>query len=265
MRRYIKQLNMCLLALGLLFLFTQCEKNRLQGSYYEDGFCGKMRDYDGNEYDMLRLGKQVWMAQNLRTTHYANGTSIPLGNSTSTTTAYRYSPNNNSNIVSKYGYLYNWKAVMGNSSSSSSNPSYVQGICPDGWHVPSVAEWDQLVGYIDDYCYPAFKYYYYESKGVGKALASTDGWEYSGDHGSIGDNPEINNSTGFTAFPAGFYDYGGYKGLGSCTGLWSSTRSFNDYSYYFYIQNTGNDGGKDYYDHYYSEKSSGLSVRCVKD
>jgi uncharacterized protein (TIGR02145 family) len=263
MRRYIKQLNMCLLALFLLFLFTQCEKNRLQGTYHEDGLCGKMWDYDGNEYDMLRLGNQVWMAQNLRTTHYANGTSIPLGNSTSTTTAYRYCPNNIISNVSKFGYLYNWKAVMGNSSSSSSNPSYVQGICPDGWHVPSEAEWDQLVGYIDDYCYPAFRYYRDESGSVGKALASTELWEHSNFSAeSIGYYPEeYNNSTRFSALPAGIYHQGGFSGFGEYTGFWSST----GVDYYSLANSFYLDYEEIFNGCQHENRVNGLSVRCVKN
>ncbi|MBR4535035.1 MAG: hypothetical protein IKO62_00075 [Bacteroidales bacterium] len=105
-------------------------------------------DYDGNIYYTVQIGSQCWMKQNLRTTHYANGASIALGSSTSTTTAYRYYPNNNSSNVSTYGYLYNWPAVMHGASSSSSNPSGVQCICPNGWHVPSDAEWVQLTNYV---------------------------------------------------------------------------------------------------------------------
>ena len=76
-------------------------------------------DVDNNTYNTVQIGTQCWMKENLRTTRYANGTSIALGSSTSSTTAYRYYPDNNSSNVSTYGYLYNWKALMGNSSSSS--------------------------------------------------------------------------------------------------------------------------------------------------
>ncbi len=89
-------------------------------------------DYDGNTYNTVQIGQQCWMKQNLRTTRYADGTSISLGSSTSTTTAYRYYPNDNSGNVSTYGYLYNWKAVMGNSSSSSSTSTCAVGNNPSG-------------------------------------------------------------------------------------------------------------------------------------
>ena len=105
-------------------------------------------DFDGNIYNTVQIGQQCWMKENLRTIHYSNGTYIPLGSSTSTTTAYRYYPNNDQSNVSTYGYLYNWKAVMGDSSSSSRNPSGVLGICPIGWHVPSDSEWTRLTDYV---------------------------------------------------------------------------------------------------------------------
>ena len=112
--------------------------------------CGTstLTDIDGNTYNTVQIGNQCWMKENLRTTKYANGTSISQGNNTSTTTAYWYYPNNNSSNMSTYGLLYNWKAVMGSSSSSNANPSGVQGVCPTGWHVPSRDEWIQLINYV---------------------------------------------------------------------------------------------------------------------
>lgn len=107
-----------------------------------------VKDIDGNKYDAVKIGNQVWMASNLRTTRYADGTAIPLGEigTYSFTEPYHYvsgsygSNEENMVNVSTYGLLYNWKAVMWNWSSSNTNPSGVQGICPTGWHVPSDAE-----------------------------------------------------------------------------------------------------------------------------
>lgn len=94
--------------------------------------CGNsftVTDYDGNTCNTVRLGNQCWMKENLRSTHYSDGTAIAYGGTTtSTTEAYYYAPNGSFT----YGYLYNWKAVMRNSSSSQANPSGVQGICPIG-------------------------------------------------------------------------------------------------------------------------------------
>ena len=108
-----------------------------------DGPSQPVTDIDGNVYKTVKLGNQVWMAENLRTTRYADGRKIPLGTTESFDVAYRYYPDDNSANVADYGYLYNWPAVMNGSASSSANPSGVQGICPDGWHVPSNAEWTE--------------------------------------------------------------------------------------------------------------------------
>ena len=83
----------------------------VQANDAHSGDCGIVADHDGNVYNTVQIGQQCWMKENLRTTSYADGTSIDLGTSNSTVTAYRYYPNNDSSYVSNYGYLYNWKAV----------------------------------------------------------------------------------------------------------------------------------------------------------
>lgn len=214
-------------------------------------------DVDGNTYKAVKLGNQVWMAENLRTTHYADGTSIALGGSTSTTTAYRYCPDNSSSNVNTYGYLYNWPAVMHNSSHSSNNPSGVQGICPNGWHVPSCAEWTQMEDYVSSHrqyvCGSDDKY-------VAKALAYTTGWNSSSKTCAVGDNPSTNNATGFSAVPAGYYS-GSYMGFGNNAYFWFSTEIDNRNAQYrgLYYGNAYVDWGRKF------EKSEGFSVRCVKD
>lgn len=99
---------------------------------------GTVTDIDGNVYTTIEIGDQIWMAENLRTTRYADGTTI--------SGAYAY--DNSDENADNYGKLYTWDAVMGGSASSDQNPSGVQGVCPNGWHVPSDAEWTQLTDYI---------------------------------------------------------------------------------------------------------------------
>ena len=109
-------------------------------------------DIDGNVYNTVQLGNQCWMRENLRTTRFANGDSILIdpnpvpiyGWEDTNPNPYRYTPNNDSSVVSVYGYLYNWSALMRGDSCSYAVPSGVQGICPDGWHVPSFYEWEEL-------------------------------------------------------------------------------------------------------------------------
>ena len=213
-------------------------------------------DYDNNTYNTVQIGNQCWMKENLRTTHYSDGTSIPMGNSTSNTTAYYYVDNNISN-VSTHGYLYNWPAVMGNSSSSSANPSGVQGICPTGWHVPSDAEWIQLSDYVGSQtqyqCNDNSDY-------IAKALASTSGWSIiMSDLCAVGLEPSSNNSTGFSALPAGCYG-SNLSSVGSDADFWSATQIYGNFVYYrqitysgAYLYRNGND------------KFYGYSVRCLRD
>ena len=213
-------------------------------------------DIDGNVYKTVKLGNQVWMAENLRTTRYADGTPIPLGTEASLDDAYRYYPNNNRANVSKYGYLYNWPAVMNGSHSSSANPSGVQGICPDGWHVPSYAEWTELENYVSSQSQYVCGG---DEDNIAKALASEEGWNSCADNCAIGNNPDANNATGFSARPAGLY-YGNYTNFGSNANFWSATQNGSyaacsrNVGYYYASVLRSN------YDKYY-----GYSVRCVRN
>ena len=212
-------------------------------------------DYDNNTYNTVKIGNQCWMKENLRTTHYADGTFISLGSITSTTTAYRYCPNNSSSNVSTYGYLYNWKAVMRNSSYSSANPSGVQGICPTGWHVPSDSEWTQLADYVSSqsqYVCGSNNAY------IAKSLASTIGWSNSSNPCVPGNNLSSNNVTGFSAVPAGYY--GGYSSFGNSAHFWSATQYNSSYAYGRDLVFDDADVNGNVSNKYY-----GYSVRCVRD
>ena len=211
-------------------------------------------DIDNNIYNTVQIGNQCWMKENLRTTHYANGTNIALGSSISTTTAYRYYPYHNQSIVSTYGYLYNWQAVMGGSSSSSVNPSGVQGICPVGWHVPSDAEWTQMTDYVSSQSQYVCGS---DSTYVAKALASTTGWSSSPYTCAVGNNQSTNNETGFSAFPAGDF-YNGYNYVETYANFWCATEYNNDGAY---IRNLSSDFADVYRDCF--DKRFGLTVRCV--
>ena len=211
-------------------------------------------DIDGNVYNTVQIGEQCWMRENLKTTKYANGTTIPLGTEASFTTAYRYYPDNRSTTVSNYGYLYNWAAVMNGAASSSANPSGVQGICPDGWHVPSDAEWTELTDYVSSQS----QYVCGSStSNIAKALASEEGWDSSTDNCDVGNNPIANNATGFSVRPAGecngYYGYFGYN-----ANFWSAAQYYGSHAYTRYLS-------YNYADVYRnsSNKSNGYSVRCV--
>ncbi len=108
----------------------------------------------------------------------------------------------NADNVARYGYLYNWPAVMHGAEPSSAVPSGVQGICPTGWHVPSEAEWTELTKYLSS----ESQYHCDSNKAnIAKSLASTTDWKGSTKHCAVGNDLKANNATGFSALPAGGY------------------------------------------------------------
>ncbi len=207
-------------------------------------------DYDGNQYNTVQIGHQCWMKENVRSTHYADGRQMPLGTDTSSVMAYRYCPNNNSDNVPTYGYLYNWPAVMDGASSSSANPSGVQGVCPPGWHVPSDAEWTQLATHVSSQSQYLCND---ETYNIAKALASTTGWNSSTATCAVGNNQSTNNTTGFSAVPAGFYNTAP-SSFGREISFWSTRIGFLRYIKY---NASGFVNG--------AIGPGAMSVRCVKD
>ncbi len=211
-------------------------------------------DYDGNNYNTVQIGSQCWMAENLRTTHYSDGSYISLGDGNSHSVPYRYFPNNDTSNVPTYGYLYNWAAVMHGESSSNANPSGVQGICPTGWHVPSQPEWWKLFNYVRNLigcqCNNNSDY-------TAKALASTSGWNSSTTTCAVGNNQSSNNATGFSALPAGRT---GNNDFGLCAYFWTTSQHTSPVAYRMRL--SYNDAG---YNNMYDDKGVGLSVRCLRN
>ena len=230
-------------------------------------------DYDGNTYNTVQIGTQCWMKENLKTRHYADGTTIPVGSASSTTISYCYYPNSATNTKDMYGMLYNWKAVMNNSTHSNAIPSGVQGVCPTGWHVPSDAEFTVLTDYLsnnDEYICGLEQTY------IAKALADTIGWNSGYSTCAIGQDLSANNYSGFSARGAGYmgalYNNSssaptfGFKNTGS---FWT-TRVYYDeteatysdsYAYCWSLSVTSS-----YVTSGSTEKKwFGCSVRCLKD
>jgi uncharacterized protein (TIGR02145 family) len=173
-------------------------------TYWPDSCGGStVMDFDGNIYRTIQIGTQCWLRENLRATHFADGTAIALGYNATTyaTTPYRFAPWIGDNgAVPIFGYLYNRAAALHGSDTSSANPSGLQGVCPAGWHVPSAAEWHQLVDYVGSQA----EYRCGDNSNlVAKALASTKFWSYSDNECSVGNTPATNNASGFSALPAG--------------------------------------------------------------
>ena len=228
-------------------------------------------DFDGNVYNVVQIGSQCWMKENLRTTHYADGTVIEATVSAlSDSVAYYYYPDNRYYNQTDYGLLYNWKALMRNASFSNAYPSGVQGICPNGWHVPSKTEWDQLINYVksqeDFSCNGNLNNYL-------KALASTTGWSSNTTVCTPGNDITANNASGFSAMPAGrTYPDGNsssYSNFGVRAFYWTTTIGasvsfatvINMYSGATAVlyETTNSGGGAN------PRLTSGFSVRCLKD
>ena len=192
------------------------------------------------------------MTENLKTTHYADGTEIPLViddtawadlGDNNTDKAYCYYDNSSTN-ADTYGALYTWAAAMNGAVTSSANPSGVQGVCPTGWHLPSDAEWTELTDYLGG-----------ESVAGGKMKETgTTHWNSP--------NTGADNSSGFSALPGGHRngDDGTFNYVGN-NGFWFSSTEYNS-SLAWYRGLSSN------YASVYlsgSSKSNGFSVRCIRD
>jgi len=228
-----------------------------------------LTDYDGNVYQTVTIGNQEWMAENLKVTHYPNGTAIPLVtdntewknlSDNNTDDAYCYYNNNTSNEINTYGALYTWAAAMGdNAISSNTNPSGVQGVCPDGWHLPSDEEWKQLEMYL----------------GMSQVDADSAGWgrgtneasKLAGNSGLWTDGSLENDTTfgtsGFSALPSGYRDSyydGSFYDLGDWGYWWSSTEGNSSGAYRRTLSYDNTDILRNSIN-----KSNGFSVRCIGD
>lgn len=221
-------------------------------------------DIDGNTYTTVQIGCQCWMRENLRTTRYADGTPVPFDTSKySDYEPYRYYPNHDKRYVAAYGYLYNWSAVMGKEKPSDANPSGVQGICPDGWHLPSMPEFNDLelhVSSIDRYVCDN------EASHIGKALADTSSWDdfHSNESHllhSPGHDRASNNATGFSALPAGDVIGGPENYFYQSAYFWTSSEFSSFQAPYRYVDHDMPVFGINYNSH----KRTGRSVRCVKN
>ncbi|MFC2086160.1 FISUMP domain-containing protein [Bacteroidota bacterium] len=212
-------------------------------------YYGTISDYDGNNYYTTQIGNQIWMAENLKTSHYADGTAIPMIENNSIWAslnyddkAYCYYGNSPSNGVT-YGVLYTWAAAMNGKNSSSLNPSDIQGVCPNGWHLPSNAEWTVLINFLGG------------PSDAGRKMqeAGIDYWGSANIHAT--------NASGFTALPGGCrYYYGEFYYIGS-NAFFSSTTEYESTN--IWVCRLGLYGSSVQQNSH--PKKGGFSVRCLTD
>ena len=262
-KRYLRLTIMTVLA-GITLLLTLCENEKENKPTNNNINWGDgVTDIDGNIYKSVIIGDQEWMAKNLKTTHYADGTEITLVESTSSwdalgydDKAYCYYNNNENSEASTYGALYTWAAAMNGAASTHNNPSGVQGVCPSGWHLPSDNEWKKLEMYLGisqaDADYSGHRGTNEGSKLAGNLSLWSDG---------LLENDAAFGTFGFNVLPGGGRRYNGSFGhLGDNANFWSATEHSSSDAW-----------GRHLYHNYSSVhryndiKADGFSVRCVKD
>ena len=181
------------------------------------GLNGIVKDFDGNVYKTVKIGSQVWMAENLKTTHYNEGTPIPLVSdntawSNLSTPGYCWYDNDSTMNAKVFGALYNYYVVADTNGLN---------VCPVGWDVPTDAEWTVLTDFLEDNGYG----YGGSGTDIGKSLAATFRWTSSGTAGYVGNDLGSNNSSGFVGLPGGQRYGKSFRYLGSYGFWWSSTVS----------------------------------------
>lgn len=211
-----------------LFTINQCDSTVTLHLHVNicDETCGQpITDIDNNSYETMPVHRLCWMTSNLRTTRYSDGTTIPFA----IVYSYPYDPNNTDNLMT-FGRLYNWTSA---SKAAAATP--LQGVCPDGWRLPTQAEFEEL------------STFYTETQ-----LRSTANWIQGAG----------TNESGFNKQPGGFYN--GTTGI--CERLGASA--------HFYTADTQANGViyqiSDYscdsvtYD-VTDNPQDGRSIRCVRD
>jgi uncharacterized protein (TIGR02145 family) len=198
-------------------------------------YTGVVTDSEGNIYNTVTIGSQLWMAKNLRVTKYSDGASIPIVTDQSTWNSTLLPGfcwyNNDETNKNTYGTLYNWYAV----NASGKN------ICPAGWHVPSDGEWSTLTTFLNG------------ENGAGGKLKETGLTHWNSP------NTGATNETGFTALGAGSRG-STFFGIGTDADFWTSTEYNGGSSWNRFISSSNNNVHK-----LFSGKQNGFSIRCVKD
>lgn len=213
--------------LALSLFISGCKKS--------ESFPQTVTDIDGNIYKTVKIGNQVWMAENLKVNHYRNGDEIPeildglIWDYLSTGASCTY--DHSDSIATIYGNLYNWHAV---------NDS--RKLAPDGWHIPTDEEWESLNSYLGEFAGGKMK------------EEDTIHWRYP--------NVGATNETGFNALPAGIRASGSgeFKNLQKSTCWWASSSDCVHCPVAWRVSYDQSELSRnDYY------PTLGFSVRCIMD
>jgi uncharacterized protein (TIGR02145 family) len=227
------------LNIGITYHFRVKADNQLGTSYGDDMTFttpSNVIDYDGNTYPTVVIGNQTWMATNLKTTHYMDGSTISLvtsNNSWSSLTTGAYCTyNNDPTNLNVLGALYNWFAVMDS-----------RNLCPSGWHVPSDAEWSTLTTFLG-----------------GQTIAGGKMKEIGTTHW-LNPNTGADNFSGFTGLGASVRDnYGVFGILGQYAYWWTTTENSSTLAWRRKLFNDDPTIGVAT-----NNKLDGFSIRCIKN
>ncbi len=204
--------------------------------------------YGGKTYNTVQIGNQCWFKENLNIGTKINGTQAQMNNGV----IEKYCCDNLETNCDVYGGLYQWNEMMNYTSSSGTNPSGIEGICPSGWHLPSDAEWCQLEMFLD-----------------ASVTCSVQGWRGTDAGGKMKEqgynhwatpNVGATNISGFSALPgANVGTPNVFADLYNGAWFWSTTESTSPYAYYRALYKTTPQIAR-----YDAGKTNGHSARCIK-
>ena len=197
-----------------------------------DWYCGNQitDSRDGQNYTTVQIGTQCWMAENLNVGTRIDGVNDQTDNSTME----KYCYDNDVANCDTYGGLYQWNEMMQYVTTEG-----VQGICPDGWYLPTNTDWTTLSSFLGGQ-YVA-----------GNKMKSTSGWY---------DNGNGTNSSGFTGLPGGYRDGNGYFNSLTAYGVWWSSTESSPYAKCLVLARNSSSASQGN-----NSKTTAISVRCLKN
>jgi uncharacterized protein (TIGR02145 family) len=210
--------------------------------------CGEIVNYEGKDYNTLAIGGQCWFKENLDVGIMIDYPQNQLNNGI----IEKYCGYNESSNCELYGGLYRWDEMM-----NYQPVTLQQGICPDGWHVPSDIELSILNNFVS--LHPDFLCDN-NPVNIAKSLAGTTDWYTSVTNCTVGKDLSSNNSTNFSGLPGGAQNYEFFEGPGSDLYLWSSTENLLSESWFYSLDSYDSVMHRVSYN-----KNTGRSVRCLKD
>jgi uncharacterized protein (TIGR02145 family) len=241
-----------IMSVAITYMLTSCKSANTSET---------VKDADGNIYHTVKIGNQVWTVEDLKTTKFNDGTPIPnvtdAGEWNKLTTPGYCHHNNKPENIKNHGVLYNWYAASSGK------------IAPTGWRVPTRE--DQLA--LRDYLIANGHNYDGTTEGnkVAKSMATTIGWPYKNldaygnpipdSLGMVGNNPQTNNKSGYSAFPAGSRWYDGSFHAFETSVYWWSVTPYNDQdAYHTSVHTWFSKFGDNHHD-----KRSGFCIRLIRE